>query len=49
MSDLNARTLDVLQDPENLSQSMPITLRMLTREMAELRQRLDRLEANQHR
>jgi hypothetical protein len=47
MSDLNARVLDVVQDPENLSQSVPVSLRMLTRELAELRLRLDRLEASQ--
>lgn len=44
MSDLNARTLAVLQDPENLAQSLPVTLRGLTRELAELRTRLERLE-----
>lgn len=46
MSDLNARVLTAVQDPENLAQSVPVSLRMLTREMAELRTRLDRLEAN---
>lgn len=44
MSDLNSRTLAVLQAPENLAQSMPHSLRMLTRDLAELRERLDRLE-----
>jgi hypothetical protein len=47
MSELNARVLDVVQDPENLAQSLPVTLRTLTRELAELRARLDRLEASQ--
>jgi hypothetical protein len=44
MSDLNARTLAVLQDPENFAQSIPVTLRTLTRDLAELRARIERLE-----
>lgn len=45
MSDLNARILAAVEVPENLSQSLPVTLRQLTRELAALRERLDRLEA----
>jgi hypothetical protein len=45
ISDLNARLLAVTEEPNNLSQSLPVTLRQLTRELAELRLRLDRLEA----
>jgi hypothetical protein len=45
MSDLNSRVLDALQESEELSQSMPVALRKLTRELAELRARLDALES----
>lgn len=44
MSDLNCRVLTAVQNPENLEQSMPTALRMLTRDLAELRERLDRIE-----
>ena len=47
MSDLNARVVAVVQDPENLAQSLPVTLRTLNRELVELRARLDRLESQQ--
>lgn len=47
MSDLNARMLAAAQESEELSQSMPVTLRKLSRELAELRARLDGLESQQ--
>jgi hypothetical protein len=45
ISDLNARVLAAERDPGNLVASTPIALRMLTRELAALRERLERLEA----
>lgn len=47
MSDLNARALAATSDPENLVQSIPVTLRMISRELAQLRARLDLLETQQ--
>lgn len=44
LSDLNARVVAAGQDPDNLSQSMPVTLRMLARDIAKLRTRLEVLE-----
>ncbi|HEX8612713.1 MAG TPA: hypothetical protein VF800_15610 [Telluria sp.] len=45
MSDLNARVLAAERDPANLVASTPVALRMIGRDLAALRERLDQLEA----
>ncbi|WP_164557930.1 hypothetical protein HF313_01405 [Massilia atriviolacea] len=45
ISDLNARVLAAERDPDNLIASTPVALRMIARDLAALRERLDRLEA----
>ncbi|NHZ63754.1 hypothetical protein [Massilia genomosp. 1] len=45
IADLNARVLAAERDPGNLVESTPVALRMLARELAQLRERIDQLEA----
>ncbi|NHZ92255.1 hypothetical protein F2P45_25095 [Massilia sp. CCM 8733] len=45
ISDLNARVLAAERDPANLVESTPVALRMMARELAALRERIDQLEA----
>lgn len=45
VSDLNARVLAAERDPDNLVASTPAALRKIARELADLRERLDELEA----
>ncbi|MDQ1817152.1 hypothetical protein RBA41_27980 [Massilia sp. CCM 9210] len=47
MSELNARVLAAERDPANLVVSTPVALRLIGRDLAALRERLDQLEAAQ--
>ena len=47
ISELNARVLAAERDPHNLVASTPVALRLIGRDLAALRERLDRLEAVQ--
>ncbi|MES2264805.1 MAG: hypothetical protein V4724_40430 [Pseudomonadota bacterium] len=49
LSELNHRQLAADRDPDNLVASMPVTLRKINRELAELRLQLDHIEAKRQR
>jgi hypothetical protein len=48
VSDLNARLLATERDPNNLATSMPVTLRKISRDLAQIRERLEQLETERH-
>lgn len=48
ISDLNARLLATERDPNNLLTSMPVTLRRISRDLTQIRERLAQLETERH-